>query len=66
MLNGKKTKKAAYDIKMPFSLDSRPQELAIPDGNTPFAIEYAESRLHTEMKKVLSERQFRIYELLFY
>ena len=60
-----KTKKAAYDIKMPFSLDSRPQELPIPAGHTPFEIEYAEGRLHTEMKKVLSERQFGIYELLF-
>tara|TARA_R100000008_G_scaffold85954_2_gene77296 strand:- start:1165 stop:1881 length:717 start_codon:yes stop_codon:yes gene_type:complete len=60
-----KTKKAAYDIKMPFSLDSRPADMPIADNTAPYQIEHAEDKLHAEMKKVLNERQFSLYQLLF-
>lgn len=59
-----KTKKAAYDIKLPVSIDSEGVEhKEIPDGNC--EIIEAETRLHLEMEKQLPERQFKIYKMLF-
>lgn len=58
-----KTKKPAYDVKMPYSLDAAP--LGELKDHAPFEIEHAEKKLHAEMKKSLSSRQYRIYELLF-
>ncbi len=59
-----KTKKAAYDIKMPLALDSHTHMLH-NDKATSFEIENAQIRLHAEMKKVLSEKNYSIYEMLF-
>jgi DNA-directed RNA polymerase specialized sigma24 family protein len=59
-----KTKKSAYDIKMALTLEHHSQEVfKQPSDDVP--IEEAESRLHKEMKKVLNERQYKIYSLLF-
>jgi len=59
-----KTKKSAYDIKMALTLEHHTQEVfQQPVEDIP--IESAEARLHVEMKKVLNERQYKIYNLLF-
>ncbi len=59
-----KTKKSAYDIKMALTLEHHSQEVfRQPTDDVP--IEEAERKLHIEMKKVLNERQYTIYHLLF-
>ena len=59
-----KTKKPAYDIKMAVALDSHIHELGGTRGSN-FEIEKAQERLHAEMKKVLSEKNYSIYQMLF-
>jgi RNA polymerase sigma factor (sigma-70 family) len=59
-----KTKKAAYDIKLPLSIDSDAADhKEIPSVSC--EIVEAEQRLHKEMKKALPDRQFMIYKMLF-
>ncbi len=58
-----KTKKSAYQIKIPLALESHDHE--IKHKNNLFELELAEKRLHAEMKKKLSEKHYKIYEMLF-
>lgn len=64
MPNGKKLK-AAYDIKMAVTLESHIHEVGEARGNS-FEIEEAERKLHEEMKKVLSEKNYSIYQMLLF
>ena len=59
-----KTKKAAYDIKMAVALDSHAHSL-YSDKSSSFELEEAERKLHAEMREVLSEKNYSIYEMLF-
>tara|TARA_R100000808_G_C2143957_1_gene151726 strand:+ start:1214 stop:1942 length:729 start_codon:yes stop_codon:yes gene_type:complete len=59
-----KTKKAAFDIKMAVTIENHMHELE-SSGAESFEIEDAQIRLHAEMKKVLSEKNYRIYQMLF-
>ena len=59
-----KTKKSAYDIKMAVTLENYTHEIK-STKNTSFEIEEAEKKLHDEMRKVLSEKNFEIYQMLF-
>ena len=59
-----KTKKAAYDIKMAVTLDSHVHNLYQGDASS-FELEEAERKLHHEMKLVLSEKSYSIYQMLF-
>tara|TARA_B100000029_G_scaffold508999_1_gene597224 strand:+ start:585 stop:1310 length:726 start_codon:yes stop_codon:yes gene_type:complete len=59
-----KTKKSAHDIKMPLALENHQHDLKSDSGRD-FAIDKAAGLLHGEMKKVLSRRQYEIYEMLF-
>ena len=59
-----KTKKSAYNIKMAVSMEGQAQELQrIFDSSCD--INSAEERLHIEMKKQLSPRHYRVYQMLF-
>lgn len=59
-----KTKKPAYDIKMAVAIDSHIHELGMSRANS-FEMEKAQEKLHEEMKKVLSEKNYSIYVMLF-
>lgn len=59
-----KTKKSAYNVKMAVPLDSHLHETNM-SKSFGMEIDAAERRLHEEMRKVLSERHFDIYEMLF-
>jgi len=59
-----KTKKSAYNIKMAVTLESHIHQLASVQG-TSFEIETAEEKLHKEMQKALSEKNYKIYKMLF-
>lgn len=59
-----KTKKAAYDIKMAVALESHVHEVGETGGSS-FELEEAERKLHKEMKKVLSDKNYSIYQMLF-
>lgn len=59
-----KTKKSAYDIKLPLSINSDDAAYReIEDIHT--EIKGPEKRLHIEMKNILPERQYLIYKMLF-
>ena len=59
-----KTKKSAYDIKMAVTIENHAHEIKSSSG-TSFEIEEAQKRLHEEMRKILSEKNFQIYKMLF-
>ena len=59
-----KTKKSAYDIKMALTIEHHAQEVYSQPADD-ISIDTAEAKLHVEMKEVLSERQYKIYKLLF-
>jgi RNA polymerase sigma factor (sigma-70 family) len=59
-----KTKKPAYDIKMAVTIENHSHEIKCNAG-TSFEIEEAQKRLNKEMRKVLSEKNFKIYIMLF-
>ena len=59
-----KTKKSAYQVKMPVALENYGQEIRHKSIDS-FELESAESRLHKEMKDKLSEKHYAIYEMLF-
>lgn len=59
-----KTKKAAFDIKMPVAIENHIHEVECR-GSISFLLEDAERKLHSEMKKVLSTKNYEIYEMLF-
>lgn len=58
-----KTKKSAYQVKIPLALDSHDHEIKAQPN--PFELEFAEQRLHAEMKNKLSEKHYKIYDMLF-
>jgi hypothetical protein len=60
-----KQKKSGYDIKMPLTIENHKQELEEKIDNTFFSFETVET-LNTEMKKVLSVKQFNAYIMLFF
>lgn len=58
------TKKSAYNIKLPVSMENKSTEVhSITDSS--IGIESAEKKLHAEMEKVLSEKHFKVYRMLF-
>lgn len=58
------TKKAAYNIKLPVSIENNTPEIyGMSDKN--IDIESAEEKLHQEMKKTLSEKHYKVYKMLF-
>jgi RNA polymerase sigma factor (sigma-70 family) len=59
-----RTKKSAYDIKMAVTIENHSHELRSTQ-NSSFEIEEAERKLHSEMKKVLNEKSYMIYQMLF-
>ena len=59
-----KTKKAAYDIKMAVALEAH-SHLLHNDKSVSFELESAQEKLNIEMKAVLSEKNFSIYQMLF-
>ncbi len=59
-----KTKKAAYDIKMAVALDSH-SHMLYSEKSSSFEMDAAQVRLNEEMKVVLSEKNFKIYHMLF-
>lgn len=59
-----KTKKSAYDIKLPLSIHAEETDyIEIKDSHT--EIQTPEKRLHLEMKKILPPRQYIIYDMLY-
>lgn len=63
-LKWEKTKKAAYDIKMAVNLDGQAHHLR-NENAVSFEMEAAQERLHAEMKKALSPKNYTIYRMLF-
>lgn len=59
-----KSKKSAYHVKMPVAIENHGHEIK-PSSNDLDLIDNATRRLHEEMKKQLTERNFKIYEMLF-
>lgn len=59
-----KTKKPAYDIKMAVTIENHTHEIKSNSGSS-FEIEEAQKRLNKEMEKILSEKNFQIYTMLF-
>lgn len=59
-----KTKKSAYDIKMAVTIENHAHEIK-SSSSTTFEMEEAQKRLHEEMRKILSEKNFQIYTMLF-
>ena len=59
-----KTKKSAYDIKMAVTLENHVHEIK-STHNSSFEIEEAEKKLHKEMEKALSTKNYEIYTMLF-
>ena len=59
-----KTKKHAYDIKMAVSLEACSAESFVV-GSQSFDIDSALVKLNKELKKVLNEKQYMIYQMLF-
>ena len=58
-----KTKKSAYQVKIPLALETH--DFEIKHKGACFELEFAEQRLHEEMKKKLPAKQYEIYEMLF-
>ena len=59
-----KSKKSAYNVKMPTALDNHSHEIKLPNHDL-YLVDNAAKRLHAEMKKKLSEKNYQIYEMLF-
>ena len=59
-----KTKKAAYDIKMAVALENHTHTL-YSDKSSSFELEEAGRKLNLELAKVLSEKNYSIYKMLF-
>lgn len=59
-----RTKKSAYDIKMAVTIENHAHEIKSSSSSS-FEIEEAQKRLNEEMRKVLSEKNFQIYKMLF-
>ncbi len=59
-----KTKKNAYDIKMPLALDHHPQEVFSIQQDS-FDVVRCAKKLHKEMESRLSEKHYKIYRLIY-
>lgn len=59
-----KTKKHAYDIKMAVSIEACSAE-SFMSGSQTFDIDEALIKLNKELKKVLNDKQYTIYKMLF-
>lgn len=59
-----KTKKYAYDIKMPVALEHHTYEVHRIEESF-YDVEIARERLNRAMKEALTDRQFLVYDLLF-
>lgn len=59
-----KTKKSAYNVKMPVTLENYGEVIRSPQLNS-FELENAEKKLHAAMKEKLSDKNYKIYEMLF-
>ena len=59
-----KRKKAAYDVKIPLAMEHHSHEVCSRPSSD-FDIEAAQGKLHDAMKKILSERQYSLYSMLF-
>lgn len=59
-----KTKKAAFNIKLPSSMENNSPEIyKLKDEY--IDIDSAEEKLHKEMKEILSQKHYKIYSMLF-
>ena len=59
-----KTKRSAYNIKMAVSMENQVE--AVTEIKDPFVnIDSAAEKLHKEMKLILGERHWKVYEMLF-
>lgn len=59
-----KTKKAAYDIKMAVPIETKEYEIKKITSD-PHDIDRATEKLHTEIKKQLNPRHYKVYKMLF-
>ncbi len=59
-----KTKKAAYDIKMAVTIENHPSEVfSMQDSH--IDIDSSIEKLSKELKKILPEKQYKIYDMLY-
>lgn len=63
--NWEKRKQDAYRIKVPLAIEHHAHEVFSTPDKGSFDIERAQEKLHAEMRKVLSDRQYKTYEMLF-
>ena len=63
-LKWSKVKKYAYDVKMPVPLENIPVEIGDMKGGF-VGLERAINKVHVIMENYLSEKQFKIYHMLF-
>ena len=60
-----KSKKHAYGIKIPVSIETLPRSNIEDQHNHNVSIEQTIEKVNKELKKTLPEKQYRIYEMLF-
>jgi RNA polymerase sigma factor (sigma-70 family) len=60
-----KTKKAAYEIKMPLAMEYHSNEASQISSNYSFNLNENIQKVNDEMEKLLSEKQYEIYKMLF-
>lgn len=60
-----KTKKAAYQIKIPLAMEYHYNEASQISSGGIFNLDLAVEKVHEEMQKTLNEKQFYIYTMLF-
>ena len=60
-----KTKKAAYEIKMPLAMEYHAHEAGQISSNYSFNLDENIEKINSEMKKSLSDKQYEIYIMLF-
>ena len=60
-----KSKKNAYDVKIPVTLENHDNYAFSNDSNVIFSLENSIKKLEKNLKEVLSEKDFKCYEMLF-
>lgn len=60
-----KTKKEAYNIKMPLEMEYHQNEVSSISNNNIFNIDSSIENINKELKKVLTSKQYEIYEMLY-
>jgi len=63
-LKWEKTKKSAYDIKMAVTIENHAGEVACMSDRQ-IDIDQAAEKLNEQMKKVLPEKQYKVYKMLY-